>query len=60
MAASVDTRVGQLEGEFKHVATKADLNATESRLIKWMAALVIGNMVFTLAAILGVVRLLPS
>ena len=58
---TLEQRVGQLEGAYTHLATKADvaelrvqMGALESRLIKWMVGLQLGGIV-ALAALVGAV-----
>ena len=50
MATTTNTtkeRVSTLEGRYEHLATKADLHAIETRLVKWMVGIMLmfGGMV---------------
>ena len=47
-------RVSRLEGAYEHLAAKADLAATEARLIKWTVGAIIGAS----AVVTVIVRLL--
>ena len=47
----IEQRVGVIEAERKHLATKADLHALETRLTRWIAGLGFG-VVGTLIAVL--------
>ena len=50
-AAMIEQRVSVVEAELKHLATKADLLALETRLTRWIAGLGFG-VVGTLIAVL--------
>ena len=39
---SVGARLAELETEIKHLATKADIKAMESSMLKWQLAILIG------------------
>ena len=47
----IEQRASAIEAEFKHLATKADLLALETRLTRWLAGLGFG-VVGTLIAVL--------
>ena len=52
--ATTEERVTVLEAQYDHLATKADLHALETRLVKWMIGMMFGGMV-TAAAIASAV-----
>ena len=51
---TTEERVTALETRYEHLATKADLHALETRLVKWMIGMMFGGMV-TAAAIASAV-----
>ena len=44
MATTTKERVSTLERRYEHLATKADLHALETRLVKWMVGMMFGGM----------------
>lgn len=54
MATTTKERVSTLEGRYEHLATKADLHAIETRLMKWL----FGMMAAVAAIVSAVTRLL--
>ena len=57
----VRERLKALETEMRHVATKADLKATESSLIKWMmGAIAASTITLVVASVMFLVRFLGS
>lgn len=51
---TTEERLTTLEARYEHLATKADLHALETRLVKWMIGMMFGGMV-TAAAIASAV-----
>ena len=63
--ATLEQRVGQLEGAYQHLATKADLSQLETRLtkeishgIRWMAGLQIIGLTAIAGIVIAIVQLL--
>ena len=56
--ASNEERLTVLETNYQHVATKADLHALETRLVKWGVAAIFGGMVAAAAIASAVATLL--
>ena len=63
--ATLEQRVGQLEGAYQHLATKADLAQPERRLtkeishgIRWMAGLQITGLAAIAGIVITIVQLL--
>ena len=57
MAQQFITR-SELREELKHYATKADLAALETRLVKWMAGLQLASMAATATIVAAAIKLL--
>lgn len=51
-------RVSTLEERYKHLATKADLNAIETRLMKWLFGMMLGVIALATTIVSAVARLL--
>ena len=58
MATTTEERVVVLEERYEHLATKADLHALETRLVKWMVGMMFGGMVAAAAIASAVAALL--
>lgn len=58
MVTTTKERVSTLEEHYKHLATKADLNAIETRLMKWLFGMMFGGMAAVAAIVSAVARLL--
>ena len=53
-----EERITILETNYAHAATKADLHALETRLVKWLVGAIFGGMVAAAAIASAVVSLL--
>ena len=64
----LEERVSSMEGAYEHLATKADLErlrgdllseirTSETRMIKWVAGLMIGTALGTVTAVAALLRL---
>lgn len=49
--ANLSERVARLEGAYPHLATKADLQAMQATLIKWIVGTGIGLFIAMIAAL---------
>ena len=58
--ASLEERVSRLEGGYEHLATKADLQAMETRLIKWMIGMMIGAIAIACSLALFIQRIISG
>ena len=63
--ATIEQRVGQLEGAYEHLATKADLAdlktsiyQLETRMIRWMVGMMVGSVAIASSIALFIQRLL--
>ncbi len=55
MATTTKERVSTLERRYEHLATKADLHALETRLVKWMVGMMLGVIASAVMAIVSAV-----
>ena len=64
----LEERISSMEGAYEHLATKADLErlrgdllseirTSETRMIKWVAGLMIGTALGTVTAVAALLRL---
>ena len=44
MTTTTKSKARVLETRYEHLATKADLHALETRLVKWMVGMMFGGM----------------
>lgn len=56
--ARIEARLDVIESQLPHMATKADLAALETRLIKWMIATAFGITTVMSGVIVAVVKLI--
>ncbi len=56
--ARIEARLDVIESQLPHMATKADLAALETRLIKWMIATAVGITTVMSGVIVAVVKLI--
>ncbi len=52
--ASLEQRVGHLEGAYEHLATKADLHQMESRLLRWVVGTILASVGVTAGIASGI------
>ena len=52
--ASLEQRVGRLEGAYEHLATKADLHQMESRLLRWVVGTLLASVGITAGLASGI------
>ena len=52
--ASLEQRVGRLEGAYEHLATKADLHQMESRLLRWVVGTLLASVGITVGMASGI------
>ena len=52
--ASLEQRVGRLEGAYEHLATKADLHQMESRLLRWVVGTILASVGITAGMASGI------
>lgn len=58
MTTTTKSKARVLETRYEHLATKADLHALETRLVKWMVGMMFGGMVASAAIAAAVAALL--
>ena len=58
MPTTTGSRDGAIKTRYEHLATKADLHAFETRLVKWMVGMMFGGMVASAAIASAVAALL--
>ena len=42
--ATLEERLGRIEGTYEHLSTKSDVAHLEARMIRWMVGLVLGGL----------------
>lgn len=42
--ATLEERLGRIEGAYEHLATKSDVAHLEARMIRWMVGLALGGL----------------
>ena len=56
--ATIEERVSALESAYEHLATKADLHAMETRIMRWLVTTIIASVAATAAVTIVISRLI--